>query len=294
MRSGLAVLIAEGVELVDQTLGMDPAQGMACDLELAGIIAEDDGVGQQAVRLDGAPQRAFGGQPWRIEPVLEVVDAEALEVVRPGLLVGEVLVGMVGQTGDGMLRQGALAHVGQRLGIDHIVGVAGAQQLQEVEAALGACRGEPGEVLVADLGADAVPALMARPGVVDADPGGAGQAGPQHVAGLGQERLLAGDQQAHDLSLGDRDAERAQQFHKARHGDLTLMVLRQHEALQLRPEMARQPWPAAAPSALSRPASASARGESGSTCGRSTRSCTMKSSSTSADRAACRSLPLAP
>jgi hypothetical protein len=36
------------------------------------------------------------------------------------------------------------------------------------------------------------------------------------------------------------NAQRAQQFQKARHGDLTLMVLRQHEALQPRPEMARQ------------------------------------------------------
>lgn len=61
---------------------------------------------------------------------------------------------MAGQAGDGMLGQGALAHVGQRLGVD----VAGAQQLQEVEAAPGACGGEPCEVLVADLGAGCAPA----------------------------------------------------------------------------------------------------------------------------------------
>ena len=39
-----AVLVGEGVELVDQPLGMDPAQGMAADIELAGIVADDDGI----------------------------------------------------------------------------------------------------------------------------------------------------------------------------------------------------------------------------------------------------------
>ena len=50
-------------------LCMHPAQGMARDLELASIVAEDDGVGQQAMCLDGAPQCALGGQPRWIEPV---------------------------------------------------------------------------------------------------------------------------------------------------------------------------------------------------------------------------------
>ena len=63
------------------------------------------------------------------------------------MLVGEVLVGWAAN-GDGMPGQGALAHVGQRLGIDHGVGVAGPRQLQEIEAALGAV--VPGEVLVAE------------------------------------------------------------------------------------------------------------------------------------------------
>jgi hypothetical protein len=45
---------------------MNPAQGVAADIELAGIVAEDDGLGQEAVRLDAAPQRALGGEADRV------------------------------------------------------------------------------------------------------------------------------------------------------------------------------------------------------------------------------------
>src|SRR5260370_41472438 len=39
-----AVPVGEGVELVDQPLGVNPAQPMAADIELAGIVADDDGL----------------------------------------------------------------------------------------------------------------------------------------------------------------------------------------------------------------------------------------------------------
>ena len=53
--------IGEGVELVHQPLGMDPAQGVPVERELAGVVGEDHRVGQEAVRLDAAPDRALGG-----------------------------------------------------------------------------------------------------------------------------------------------------------------------------------------------------------------------------------------
>ena len=56
-----AVQVGEGVELVHQPLGMDPAQRMPTDDELTGIVADDDGIAQEAMRLDAAPQRALGG-----------------------------------------------------------------------------------------------------------------------------------------------------------------------------------------------------------------------------------------
>ena len=47
----LALFIREGVELVNEALGMDPAQAMRADVELPGVIADDDGVGQEAIDL---------------------------------------------------------------------------------------------------------------------------------------------------------------------------------------------------------------------------------------------------
>ena len=45
------------------TLGMDPAQGVGEDVELAGVVGDDDGVGQQAARDDRADQGGLGDQP---------------------------------------------------------------------------------------------------------------------------------------------------------------------------------------------------------------------------------------
>jgi len=115
--------------------------------------------------------------------------------------------------------------------------MAGAQQLKKVETALRSAAAEPGELRIADLGAEAVLGLVARTGVVDGDPGGIGKPGPQHVAGLRQEALLAGDQQANDLALGDVDAEAVQQPDQPRHRDLSLMILGEHEAAQFGSEM---------------------------------------------------------
>jgi hypothetical protein len=41
---GGAVLLREVVELVDQSLGVNPAQGVVADVELASIIADNDSV----------------------------------------------------------------------------------------------------------------------------------------------------------------------------------------------------------------------------------------------------------
>src|ERR1700722_15866705 len=81
---------------------------------------------------------------------------------HPGVGVGEALIPMGGQACDERPRQGALAHISESLHIHDIVVMAGAQQLKKVEAALGAGRAEPGEMVVADLGADAIDALMTR------------------------------------------------------------------------------------------------------------------------------------
>ena len=88
--------------------------------------------------------------------------------------------------------------------------MAGAQELQEIETALRSGGAKPSEVVVADLGAAAIHAFVASTGVVHRDPGCARQAGAQHIAGLGQEAVLALVQQPHHLALGDRNPQRAQ------------------------------------------------------------------------------------
>ena len=56
--------------------------------------------------------------------------------------------------------------------------------------------------------------LPPRPGVVHRDPRRRLQAGPQHLAALGDEALLAIDQQAQHRALGNADADRLQQRHQ--------------------------------------------------------------------------------
>jgi hypothetical protein len=141
---------------------MDPAQGVLIERELSGVVGHDYSVGQQPMGLDRTPQRAFGGDADRVGIGLQVGDAELPEVTRPRRLIGEVPVGMFGQGGDDGTGQGALAHVGQGLGVDDVVTVAGSQHLQEIQPALrgGGCEGR--EVIVADLGAVAVLVFVAR------------------------------------------------------------------------------------------------------------------------------------
>jgi len=60
-----ALGVGERIELVNQALGMNPAEAMRADIELAGVVADDHGIGEQAMRLDAAPQSAFGGESAR-------------------------------------------------------------------------------------------------------------------------------------------------------------------------------------------------------------------------------------
>ena len=63
-------------------------------------------------------------------------------------------------------------------------------------------------MIVADLRAGAVHALVAGARVVEADPGSALQASAQHIVRLGQEAVLAGVEQADQLALGDGQPKR--------------------------------------------------------------------------------------
>jgi len=109
---------------------------------------------------------------------------------------------------------------------------AGAQQVEEVGAALRSGGGEEREVVVADLGAEAVFAPVAGSGIVNRNPVGMGQSGPQHVAGLGDEGVVGLRQDPHHLPLGNIQPQRLQKLNQARDRRLALVVLGQDEALE--------------------------------------------------------------
>jgi hypothetical protein len=220
-----ALSVGESVELVDQTLGVHPAEAMQADVELSGVIADDRCLGQETMRFDAAPQSPFGGDADRVGGNLERGNAEALEMRLPDQAISKVALGMAGEQGDDPRGEMTPAHIVQRFGVDHVVLVAGAQQLEEVQPALRGGGAEPSKMRVTDLGAKAIDGplfgargrLVARPGVVDRDPGGARQRGAQHLARLAKEAVLPGDQQPHHLALGDREAEAAQLLDQPRH-----------------------------------------------------------------------------
>ena len=67
------------------------------DIELAGIIADDDGIGQKAMRLDAAPQGALGGNHHGVGIDFERRDAEPIKMGSPSGLIGEVFVRVLGK-----------------------------------------------------------------------------------------------------------------------------------------------------------------------------------------------------
>src|SRR5271169_1513354 len=232
-----ALSVGERIEFVNQPFVMDPAQAVLTDVELAGVVADNDRVGEKTVGFDAAPQGAFGGDQHGIGMDLQGRDAETVEVCAPGRPIGEPTIGMLAQSSDDGSSERAGAHVGESFFVDDVIAMSGAQQFEKVEAALRERGPEPSEMGVADLGAVPVLALVPRPGVVDRDPGGVGQAGAQHVAGFIQKTLLARDQQANDLPLGDEDPEPSQHLDQPPRRDLSLMIEGEHEATQFRPEM---------------------------------------------------------
>src|SRR5271166_5783936 len=89
MLLGGALLVGERLQLVHQALGMDPAQAMLADIELPGVVADDDRLVQEPVVGHGTPQRALGGDAHRVGGHLQSGHAELLKVALPGGVVGK-------------------------------------------------------------------------------------------------------------------------------------------------------------------------------------------------------------
>src|SRR5580765_5995562 len=175
------------------------------------------------MRLDAAPQCPFGGDADWVRGDPHYADAKLIEMRLPGSLIGEPRLLMGGQRTDDRPGKVSSAHIVQRRRVDDAVCEPGAQEIQEVQPALARAGAEPGEIIVADLGGEAVLASMACTSVIHRDPGRRPQARPQYVTVLIKEPILSSDQQAHHLPLGDGDANAPQLCHQPWHGHLPLM-----------------------------------------------------------------------
>jgi hypothetical protein len=71
---------------VKQRFGMNPAQGVVGDAELAGVVGDEDRVAHQSLRPNRAPQRALGQGAHQI--AVEDVDAQAGRMHQAKLLHG--------------------------------------------------------------------------------------------------------------------------------------------------------------------------------------------------------------
>jgi hypothetical protein len=128
-------------------------------------------------------------------------DAEPIQASVPCCAIGEDAIAMFAEAGQKGAAERAGAHVGESLFVDDVIAISGAQKFEEVEAALGSRGCEPNEPGVADLSAEAVLALVARPvpsAVIQPDRIRPARNTP---ASFVDETLRAGDQKADRLPL---------------------------------------------------------------------------------------------
>ena len=84
------LLVGDADDPAEMALGVDPAQGVLENVELAGLIGDDHRVGEQAAGDDRADHGRLGDPP-----ALTGAEVEAVQVGLPRRLVGKapVLVG---------------------------------------------------------------------------------------------------------------------------------------------------------------------------------------------------------
>ena len=105
---------------------------MSTDGELAGVVADNHPLTQELVGMDAAPQRALSRNLDRVWDDPQHGDAKPLEMRLPARRVGKLLVRVFRQAGDDGPGERTLAHVAQRRLVDHVIGMSGTQQIEEV------------------------------------------------------------------------------------------------------------------------------------------------------------------
>src|SRR5271165_294582 len=130
------MLVGKRVQLVHQPFRVNPAQRVPADVELPGIVAQDHRVAEELVRLNAAPQGALGGDPHGVGRDIQRGEAEPVEMRQPRGLIGEAGLRLRRQAGDQRRGQCMLSHVAVGRVVEHVIGMAGAQQIEEAQPAL--------------------------------------------------------------------------------------------------------------------------------------------------------------
>jgi len=82
---GVALHIVGGDQFVNEPFGVNPAQGVRADTKLSRVVGDNDGVLQQALMADRAPQRSFGGDQDGIGGDLQFAQTERVQMALPFL-----------------------------------------------------------------------------------------------------------------------------------------------------------------------------------------------------------------
>ena len=130
-RDQAVLLVCHADDPAEMALGVDPTQGVLENVELTGIIGDDHRVAQQAAGDDGTDHGRLGDPP-----TLTGAEAEAVQVGLPRRIVGKAPGSGGEQSGDDTFRHAVVDQVGQRRGVDHVVRIAGPEQVEEVQPAL--------------------------------------------------------------------------------------------------------------------------------------------------------------
>ena len=211
---------------------MDPAQAVHEEVKLPGVVADQAHVQVKALRDQAADQRPFGGQGYGPGTFDEV----APEMSGPVLRVRQHH-GACGQHRAVTGRQAPRRHVRQGFGIDLIAAFA-LEQFQEIDPALVVGAGEPGKILITNIGTVAVTALMPGAGIIGLDIRGGGQPRRLERGFFLMESLMAFGQQVIELTGGDLKAPVVELGQQQRLGHVSLVVLIQYVADQRRAIMA--------------------------------------------------------
>jgi hypothetical protein len=109
------------------------------------------------------PRKAVSG----LGRYLQFAKAEPVKMRQPRLRISEICLRLSHQTGDQRRGQGVLSHIAVSRLVEHVIGMASAQQVEEIQPAFRCAGSEPGEPVIADLRAKSVLADMPRTGIVD-------------------------------------------------------------------------------------------------------------------------------